>query len=184
MEHTLPLGARIYIQVTTLPDIYLSLHRLTSIPRVIVSPYPIRLAEPRASFRRVFTEYERSRYLLHFFLYTTASLPLLLSLLIEMLAVQPVRKAIGPIGDLFKFDAEPEFYKIFNHPQWDGWMRFGLHLVLAVCAVMVYTPLDVITTRLVVQPVNGKPSTESMEERDVERLGPAGVGVAQASIFK
>ncbi|KIM40522.1 hypothetical protein M413DRAFT_445968 [Hebeloma cylindrosporum] len=155
---------------TVIPYNLLYIVLLVATYRVIVSPHKIRLSAPKEMFRLIFTEYER-RNPLRLFQYSGIAMPFLYGICLDMLVIQKLRDMIGPVDTPFNppEDIQPsEAYKMILYPIWPELRKIALHLLMPAFFTLILSPVDVIVTRLAVQPVHGPPSA-STEERDVEK---------------
>ena len=120
----------------------------------------------------IFTEYER-RNPLRFFQYSGIIVPFLFGICLDILVIQKLRDLIGPVNIPFNppEDIQPsEAYKALLYPIWPELRRIALHVLMPAFFTLILTPVDVIVTRLAIQPVYGPPSSLiSTEERDVEK---------------
>jgi hypothetical protein len=139
--------------------------------RVIVSPHKIRLSAPKEMFHLIFTEYER-RNPLRLFQYSGIIMPFILSICLDVLVIQKLRDLIGPVDAPFNppEDIQPsEAYKVILYPKWPELGKIALLLLMLAFFTLILSPVDVIVTRLAIQPVHGPSSLISTEERDIEK---------------
>ncbi|KAF8959480.1 hypothetical protein BDZ97DRAFT_1388365 [Flammula alnicola] len=185
------LFARFYVSpapVTYLHDQYTILpYNLVYIPylvatyRIIVNPHKFRLAEPKAMYRLIFTEYERG-HPFRFFQYSGLIMPLLFGIVFDMFVYQPLSKYnLQRLGVPFDVPSGEDWYNFINHPNWMFWVRLAAHFSLLAVCVLLFTPVDVIVTRLAMQPVHGPPRAEPAEERDMEKLSADAAVIAPPS---
>ena len=122
-------------------------------------------------FHLIFTEYER-RNPLRFFQYSGIIVPFVLGICLDILIIQKLRNLIGPVDMPFNppEDIQPsEAYKVILYPNWPELGNLALVLLMTALFTLILSPVDVIVTRLAIQPVHGPPSSLSTEERDVEK---------------
>lgn len=99
-------------------------------------------------------------------------MPFLLGICLDILVIQKLRDLIGTVDTLFNSPEDipsSEAYKVILYPIWPELGRTVLHLLMPAFFTLILSPVDVIVTRLAIQPVYGPPSSVSTEERDVEK---------------
>jgi len=99
-------------------------------------------------------------------------MPFLLSICLDIFVIQKLRNLIGPIDVPFNppEDIQPsEAYKVILYPKWPELGKIALLLLMPAFFTLILSPVDVIVTRLAIQPVHGPPSSLPAEERDVEK---------------
>ncbi|KAF8150683.1 hypothetical protein B0H34DRAFT_678472 [Crassisporium funariophilum] len=148
---------------------FLYLLVLVSTYRVIVSPHKIGLARPKEAYHLIFTEYERKKAE-GFLRYSGVVLPFLIGIALEWFIFDPIRAKLGTIGPLLDHFGDEEWWKVFHHPVTEAWVKVALYLLLAVVGTIIMTPLDVIVTRLAIQPVHSKPGDVAPDDRDIEKM--------------
>lgn len=140
-----------------------------------MSQHKLHLWAPKTIYRNTFSEYERHRPF-RAIQHSTLILPFLAVLCIDFFVVRNLRDALGNVGGLTSdFEVEDgmkwtEIVKLaYQHIVWKEVARaLGFPLLAAGMAV-VMAPVDVIVTRLAIQPVHGPAQPEPVGERDFEK---------------
>ncbi|KAF9471323.1 hypothetical protein BDN70DRAFT_888258 [Pholiota conissans] len=175
------LTIRFYVSPTSLPFVggrlilpfnILYIYYLIAAYRLIVSPHKFRLAEPKAMFRLIFTEYERA-HPFKSLQYCGLVLPFFANMIFTKFVFSTLSSwnernidspFYTPPGE------EGEWYKYLSQPNWYCWMHIAMFVGLKVASTLIWAPVHVILTRLAIQPVNGPPNAEPMEDRDTDKL--------------
>lgn len=96
-------------------------------------------------------------------------MPFILSICLDILVIQKLRNLIGPVDVPFNPPEDIEAYKVILYPKWPELGKIALLLLMPAFFTLILSPVDVIITRLAIQPVDGPLSSLSTEERDVEK---------------